>query len=116
MGRSREKERYTRILHDLAGVSQGISSRIPEDCAQTESLAWIDTVLQKLSDYDIRALSHTLDLLCHDVLQETFITSIRSSNSFRVDSTGIEVPPARPSSFIEQSRDSLDSVWAAHAA
>lgn len=114
--RLKEKERYSRILHDLAGVSQGISSRIPEDCAKEDSLAWIDNVIKKLSDYDIRALSHTLDLMCHDVLQETFVTSIRSSNSFRVDSSGIEVPPARPSSFIEQSRDSMDSVWAQHNA
>jgi hypothetical protein len=112
--REREKTRYSRILHDLASVSQGITSRLPEDDAKGESLTWIDNVLQKLSDYDIRALSHTLDLMCHDVLQEKDMT-FRASNSFRVDSTGIEVPAARASSF-ERSRDSLDSVWAAHAA
>lgn len=112
MFRERENDRYARILQDLVGVSQGIASRLPEE-GEKDDLAWIDNVLQKLSDYDVRALSHTLDLMCHDVLQESFMTSQRT-NSFRVDSTGIEVPAARASSF-EQSRDSLDSVWAAHA-
>jgi hypothetical protein len=112
--REREKNRYSRLLHDLASVSQGITSRLPEDEVNGESLAWIDNVLQKLSDYDIRALSHTLDLMCHDVLQEKDMT-FRSSNSFRVDSSGIEVPAARSSSF-ERSQGSLDSVWAAHTA
>lgn len=114
MFRSGDANRYSRILHDLAGVSQGITSRLPEDYVKGDSLEWIDNVLQKLSDYDIRALSHTLDLMCHDVLQEKDMT-MRSSNSFRVDSSGIEVPAARTSSF-ERSQNSLDSVWAAHAA